>query len=63
MKKHFLNRFIDIHVLILCAVFKKKFLINMAYFIDMKQRLLIMLTFRTTAEIKKRYTEKTKENG
>lgn len=24
MKKHFLNRFIDIHVLILCAVFKKK---------------------------------------
>lgn len=33
MKKHFLKRFIDIHVLILCAVFKKKILINMAYFI------------------------------
>lgn len=61
MKKHLLKRFIDIHVLILCAVFF--LIINMAYVIDMKQKLLIMLTFRTTVEIKKRYTEKTKENG
>lgn len=62
MKKHLLKRFIDIHVLILCAVFFF-LIINMAYVIDMKQKLLIMLTFRTTVEIKKRYTEKTKENG
>lgn len=33
----------------------------MAYVIDMKQKLLIMLMFRTTVEIKKRYTEKTKK--
>lgn len=61
MKKHLLKRFIDIHVLILCAVFF--LIINMAYVIDMKQKLLIMLMFRTTVEIKKRYTEKTKESG
>lgn len=36
-------------------------IINMAYVIDMKQKLLIMLTFRTTVEIKKRYTEKQKK--